>query len=184
MRELFAENDVPMPKLYSYNEMMEHFEKQTPPLKFIGRPDKHTKGRGLWVIDDYESLRRALRGTRKKQPATHFMEFVEASHELRVHIFQGKSIRISEKSFFIDENGKKDYTTIKPTIKRKRVRRAAKKAVKALGLDFGAVDILATDDNTPYVLEVNSSPGLGGSMPALYAKVFKEWYDNTANETP
>lgn len=176
MRELFKEHDVPMPKLLNLEEVRLAVEQgQT----VVGRPDRHTKGRGFWLIRNEADLEKALRGTRKKLAATHFMEFVEADHEVRVHIFKGKSIRISEKSFFFEEyNGKKyrDYTTIKPTIKRKRVRRAAKKAVQALGLDFGAVDILATDDAC-YVLEVNAAPGLGGSMPRLYAETFIKWFE-------
>jgi len=37
------------------------------------------------------------------------------------------------------------------------------KAVEYLGLDFGAVDIIVgRDDGKPYVLEVNTSPGLQG----------------------
>lgn len=179
MRELFAENEVPMPKLLTIEEVRYAIIEGK---KVVGRPDHHTKGRGFWLIEKDVDLVKALRGTKKKAAATHFMEFVEADHEVRVHIFNGKSIRISEKSFFFEEyNGKKyrDYTTIKPTIKRKRVRRAAKKAVKALGLDFGAVDILATDDAC-YVLEVNAAPGLGGTMPKLYHDTFKKWYEENA----
>lgn len=173
MRELFAEKKVPMPKLLTLEEVSQAI---TEGKKVVGRPDKHSQARGFWLIETEQQLQRALKGTRKKMAATHFMEFVEASHEVRVHIFCGKSIRISEKAFFVDDNGKRNYTTIKPTVKKKRIRRAAKKAVKALGLDFGAVDILVTDD-AAYVLEVNAAPGLGGTMPKLYAKVFKEWYE-------
>lgn len=173
MRELFAENKVPMPKLLTLEEVRQALSQGK---KVVGRPDRHSKSRGFWLIETEEQLTKALKGTRKKNAATHFMEFVEATHEVRVHIFRGKSIRISEKAFFIDDNDKLDYTTIKPTVKKLRIRRAAKKAVKALGLDFGAVDILVTD-HAAYVLEVNAAPGLGGTMPKLYAKVFKEWYE-------
>lgn len=174
MRELFHQKGVPMPKLLPLEEVRLALEEGG---AVVGRPDRHSKGRGFWLIRCEADLEKALRGTRKKKAATHFMEFVEADHEVRVHIFKGRSIRISEKAFFVDDYGRRDYTTIKPTIRRKRVRRAAKKAVKALGLDFGAVDILATDDAC-YVLEVNAAPGLGGSMPRLYAETFKEWYEN------
>lgn len=173
MRELFAENDVPMPKLYSVSDI-----RALPanwPCKFVGRPDQHTRGRGLWYVYDLETLAKALKGTRKKKAATHFMEYVDAPHEIRVHIFLGKSIRISEKKFA--DGG---YTTIKPTVDIKQARKAAKKAVRALGLDFGAVDILVMDDGTPYVLEVNAAPGIGGSLPRLYAETFRKWYEDEA----
>ena len=168
MRELFESQDVPMPKLFSYG-MYGHN------IKFpaVGRPDKHMKGRGFWRINNEQDLQKALRGTRKKKPATHFMEYIEAPREYRVHIFLGKSIRISEK----DHTAFHEYTTIKPQHNVKHVRKAAKKAVKALGLDFGAVDILA-DDERCWVLECNSAPGIGGSLPRLYAKKFEQWFEN------
>lgn len=179
MRQLFAEHDVPMPRLIktyqdtSIGQALDYLVDVRFPI--VGRPDKHMKGRGYWLCNNMHDVQRALRGTRRKKAATHFMEFVESDHEYRVHIFMGRSIRISEKKF-TGENFH-DYTTIKPTGDIKQVRRAAKQAVDALGLDFGAVDILATNDGKAFVLEVNAAPGLGGSMPALYAKVFKEWYD-------
>lgn len=39
---------------------------------------------------------------------------------------------------------------------------SAKAAIKALGLDFGAVDIIHGEDKNYYVLEVNSAPGVQG----------------------
>ncbi|MCI0564781.1 MAG: hypothetical protein MN733_40460 [Nitrososphaera sp.] len=48
---------------------------------------------------------------------------------------------------------------------------AAKAAVKACGLHFGAVDLLWYND-APYVLEVNTAPGLLPSEAKNYAKAF------------
>ena len=45
---------------------------------------------------------------------------------------------------------------------RKPVRRAARRAVRSLGLDFGAVDVLVDADGKVYVLEVNTAPGIVG----------------------
>lgn len=173
MRELFRWHGVPMPTLID-----EYISVASGPFPFIGRPDYHSRGRGYWEIWDNRTLDLAKRGTRKKAAATHFMEYIDAPHEYRVHIFNGKSIRISEKQFNETSAGRhtSGYTTIKPRGPVKHVRRAAKQALEAVGLDFGAVDVLATDSDC-WVLEVNAAPGLGGSMPALYAKVFKEWYD-------
>lgn len=172
MRELFKEHGVPMPKLWNMGD-----SSWTYPI--VGRPDKHTKGRGFWLIRNQHELHQAVHGTSRKKPATHFMEYIENDREYRVHVFKGKSIRISEKEFFINDDGKKDYTTKKPgDIKLRRVREAAKRAVEAVGLDFGAVDILARgDDNAEvFVLEVNAAPGLGGTMPKVYADAFRQWW--------
>lgn len=179
MRELFKEHGVPMPRLACLDEVCSMRDDD----KFVGRPDYHSKGRGLWVCNSRADVERALRGTRRKRAATHFMEYIEAPREYRVHVFKGMSIRISEKQFFIDDDGKKDYTTIKPSITRLAyIRDAAKKAVEAVGLDFGAVDILANDEGQCWVLEVNAAPGLGGSMPKLYAEIFKRWEEGDWDE--
>lgn len=171
MREKFQEAGVPMPKLLNAEEVKAAIADEQ---IIIGRPDHHSKKRGFWLIENEASLRKALLGTRRKKAATHFMEYVEHDREYRVHIFNGKSIRISEKEFHEDGT----YTTKKPgDIKLRRVRDAAKAAVEAVGLDFGAVDILArgTDNDEVFVLEVNAAPGLGGSMPKLYAETFRRW---------
>lgn len=174
MRILFQNEGVPMPQLFTRLEAESA-------IRFgntvVGRPDHHTKGRGFWLCHSIEDIEKALRGTRRKKAATHFMEYIDAPHEYRVHIFKGKSIRISEKRFYLDETGHRVYTTIKPTGNVKGARAAAKQAVAALSLDFGCVDVLADDSDNCWTLEVNCAPGLGGSMPKLYSKVFKEWYD-------
>jgi glutathione synthase/RimK-type ligase-like ATP-grasp enzyme len=179
MRLLFAENGVPMPKLLSLDEAVRAVSAGK---TIVGRPDRHSKGRGFWKIDSLQALRRAQRGTRRKSAATHYMEFVSAPREYRVHIFLGRSIRISEKKFGVKgETSRGDYITIKPSHNIKHVRRAAKQAVAAVGLDFGAVDILADDENC-WVLEVNSAPSLGGSLPRLYAHMFRLWEEGELNK--
>lgn len=178
MRELFKEHDVPMPKLLAVNGNIEFNNIITLPC--VGRPDQHSKGRGFWLCNSWADVAKAQNGTSRKAAATHFMEFVDAPLEYRVHIFMGKSIRMSVKEFTGEERyNHRDYTTRKPEGKKKYIRNAAKSAVQALGLDFGAVDILVNPETEQcWVLEVNAAPGLGGSMPKLYSDVFKEWYQN------
>lgn len=170
MREKFAEANVPMPRLMTLDEALDHVASGG---VVIGRPDRHAKGRGFWKCDTERRVQIAFRGSRtmpKKKPATHFMEFVEAPFEFRAHIFKGKSIRISEK----DHTAFHEYTTRRPSINYGHVRDAAKQAMAAVGLDFGAVDILASASQA-WVLEVNAAPGLGGSMPRVYAETFLRW---------
>ncbi len=49
----------------------------------------------------------------------------------------------------------------------------AVKAVAALGLDFGAVDLIE-DKGKFYVLEVNTAPGIEDEMVPIYAEAIKE----------
>lgn len=181
MRKLFREHGVPMPELLSKEFLVNGLH----PFPIVGRPDQHSKGRGFWLCRTPADVVKAMSGKtyrngKHKKAATHFMEYISkerAPREYRVHIFKGKSIRISEKKF--GETGDTtagDYITVKPRHNIKHVRKAAKQAMKAVGLDFGAVDILADEDKC-WVLEVNSSPHLGGSLPKVYARKIKEALD-------
>ena len=49
---------------------------------------------------------------------------------------------------------------------------AAIMAVASLGLDFGAVDVIVKD-NKPYILEVNTAPGIEGTTLDKYIEYFK-----------
>jgi glutathione synthase/RimK-type ligase-like ATP-grasp enzyme len=51
---------------------------------------------------------------------------------------------------------------------------AAKQALVAVGLDFGAVDVIYNrKEAKPYVLEINTAPGLEGSTITDYATFFR-----------
>ena len=175
MRELFADAGVPAPQLFTPDEARDALSSAArtgwgQPLWLIGRPDQHTRQRGMWLCESPRDVDRALRGTRRKKPATHFMEYIPAGREFRVHVLDGQSLRISQKR--IDPDDPRKYTTIKPTLRRREhIRNAAKAAVEALGLDFGCVDILATGRQA-WVLEVNTAPGVGGTMPTVWAEAF------------
>ncbi|NIA10681.1 MAG: hypothetical protein GWP10_13375 [Nitrospiraceae bacterium] len=54
----------------------------------------------------------------------------------------------------------------------------AKAAVKALTLDFGAVDCAIDYNNKAYIIEVNTGPGLQGKTLELYLNEFKEYITN------
>lgn len=57
--------------------------------------------------------------------------------------------------------------------------RQAKYAVRSLGLDFGAVDIIWNDHyKTPYVLEVNTAPGIADTALTRYSDAFKRHMDS------
>jgi hypothetical protein len=53
---------------------------------------------------------------------------------------------------------------------------AAENAVKALGLDFGGVDVGVSEDGTIAVYEVNTAPEMGPNTTAAYLKAFKKHY--------
>lgn len=55
----------------------------------------------------------------------------------------------------------------------------ARAAVAALGLDFGAVDVLyKRNEDKAYVLEVNTAPGLEGTTLVKYSEAVRRLYDS------
>jgi hypothetical protein len=101
--------------------------------------------------------------------------------EYRLHMFNGKSIRAGQKiardnahawirSF--DAGWIISYDGFKSD---KDMREIAASAVKALGLDFGAVDLARKADGSLIVLEVNRAPGIEGGTAEAYARRIVQW---------
>lgn len=65
-----------------------------------------------------------------------------------------------------------------PTVQ--RVIDQAKRAVQALGLDFGAVDVVVQSnrERSVYVLEVNTAPGMEGTTLERYVQYFRAFANN------
>lgn len=190
--ETMRDNEVPTPSLYYPDDLIPTWGDS---LLVVGRPDKHSKGRGFWLCHNQAELMKALRGTRRKAAASHFLEYIEGAREFRVHVMKDgregmedkyRTIKISEKiNEDIDvttrnhDNGTVfNYTEIDRR-DRTKLRKAARATVKVLGLDFGAVDILFKDGNV-YVLEVNTAPRLTDDTSDtldVYVKCFMRYYN-------
>lgn len=113
-----------------------------------------------------------------------YVKYIKKKEEYRVHICLGEVIDIQQKK---KRNGVEDANFqirshangwvfardgINPD---DSIREHAIAAVTALGLDFGAVDIIwNAHQGQAYVLEVNTAPGLEGSTINAYANKIKE----------
>lgn len=105
-----------------------------------------------------------------------YVKYIPKLHEYRVHVFGGRAIAVQQKRKREGVEQSADEALIRnadngwvfcvdnvvfPDGTEAGVKDEAVAAVSALGLDFGAVDIiLGRDDNRPYVLEINTAPGL------------------------
>jgi hypothetical protein len=110
-------------------------------------------------------------------------------HEFRIHVFKDKVVRAGLKVANPDNKPHPwirthkfgwiiDYGDACQNVIKKSIRVEAKKAVKALGYDFGAVDIALRADGSPLVFEVNAAPGLDNYKTALkYAAHFIKTFE-------
>ena len=116
-------------------------------------------------------------------PEAHlYTRFVKPDYEMRIHVAGGEVIDFARKKrrkmetppplrYWIRNYANGWVFTRQDVILPDDVGEAAVKAVEALDLDFGAVDMLVSDGK-PYVLEVNTAPGLQGTTLARYVNYF------------
>lgn len=147
-----AKNDVPT---------LEVSDK--PKNGFIGRSMNHEGGTDLLTESGHDYYTKKLEFTR----------------EVRVHIYKGKAIHTGLKVALPNahpwirsyEGGWRiDYSRSKDVAQSRRD--LAKKAIAALGLDFGAVDIGVLKGDNAVVLEVNTAPGIEGETLEAYMDQF------------
>ena len=164
--ELLAGLDIPVPKFSTNSTCLKY--------PMLGRKFYHRKGRDIKVIRNSDELR--------NQQSDYYVEFIPVREEYRVHVVCGKIASIA-----IKRGGNPDtycrnletgWTFTESTWRWERdckqMPEIAMKAVKALGLAFGAVDIIISqNDGKPYILEVNTAPGLIDRRAEIYANLIR-----------
>lgn len=113
-----------------------------------------------------------------------YVKYIPKKEEYRVHVFQGGIISIQRKARKLDVpdekvnwkvrnlNGGFIYATYGVDVP-DDCKQLAINAIDALGLDFGAVDIIYNQkQNKYYCLEVNTAPGLVGKTLEAYTEAF------------
>lgn len=141
-----------------------------------------SSGRGIVIATNQEEL----------VDAPLYTKYIKKKYEIRVHIVQGRPIYIQQKKKLSTEQLEARGITNRNKYIRNlengyifsselSISEAAKneailqsnRAINALGLDFGAVDVLVTKDDEVFVLEVNTAPGLEGTTLTKYYEAFK-----------
>jgi len=155
--DLLREAEVPVP-MWSSNWRELRFP-------MIGR--KTMRGKGGKGIVLYLQPNDLLCQT---QPIAAYVQYIPKAREFRVHVAFGNVVKVSEKKYS-PAKGKK-YNSLIWNYRHGFVFRRevpnfdpeygniACDAVRSLGLDFGAVDMIEGTDGFPYVLEVNTAPGV------------------------
>ena len=107
-----------------------------------------------------------------------YTKYIKKKKEFRVHVFQNEVLDVQEKRLssdavstgFLIRNRANGFVfcredVVEPT----SLRATAVNAVAALGLDFGAVDVIWNEKQDKcYALEVNTAPGLEGTTLDKY----------------
>jgi len=136
---------------------------------YLGRENFRSKGRG---INFYKT-----REIPNKNKEHHFyVEYTKVKAEYRVHVFMGQVIiecnkRLALKGFIhTSPHGSKLEIGHISSKQRDKVNEYAIRTIAAVGLDFGAVDIIETTQGEILVLECNSDPCLAHVMGYIYAE--------------
>ncbi len=136
----------------------------------------HTRGNDVLLATGPED-------TPTLQQCDYYLEFLTKESEYRLHVINNRVVSSSVKA-----DGNRDaicwnyktgwrFKLIKsddPVLA--SLKKLAIKSVASLGLDFGAVDIIIAG-GSPYVLEVNTAPGLIERRAEIYARKIGELID-------
>lgn len=113
-----------------------------------------------------------------------YTKYFKKDREFRVHVFQGEVIdfqRKARKKDVPDEevnwrvrNLAGGFVYIRNGVELPvTARKVALEAMSAIGLDFGAVDVLTSSQGISVAIEINTAPGLMGQTLTSYTEAFK-----------
>lgn len=147
---------------------------------YLRRRLHHTQGKDIIRLKPTDRLPRERR-------SGYYVQCLNKTAEYRFHIFQDKCIGLAQKVRKEGEHSNDliwnfetgwDLVYIDVRERERQVenyqtlRAEAVKAVKALGLDFGAVDLIVADGK-PFILEANTAPKLHDTK--RYSRAMAKW---------
>lgn len=185
--EIMDKKGVMIPRFYKIDVVLEKIRKKEISFPLIARKNRHQGGSGLIMCLCASDIKRAI-----KNKYDYFVEYIPNDVELRVHIFGEKVIRISKKERNYDgerwiknrERGWYFKDISIDTVKEwdKTIIQECKNAVQSMHMQFGAVDVIYSDFNIPYVIEINSAPALNGKGLEIYSNEIKEYFNKNFKE--
>ena len=153
----FRDAGVPIPRFTASRDEARAWQEDGSTV--FGRTTEGFQGRGISVYNPLDSL--------GQHPL--FVEFIPNEREYRLHVVRGVVVSLQRKYPTRPGSDGRDhiknhangyvFKTPEKGLNTSR-NQAAIAAVNALGLDFGAVDLIVDHDGKEYVLEVNTAPAL------------------------
>lgn len=180
-KEAFVAAGVPTPA----SEVITADQMPSIPVPCVIKPPCEGSSVGVQIVKEAAELAPAVAEAGKYGKELLVEEFIQGK-ELTVAIFNGEAlpvIHICPRSGFYDMNNKypslyggagSDYICPADISEEetKAVQQAALAAYNALNVEvYGRVDVLLTDDGKPYVLEINTIPGM--TSASLFPKAAK-----------
>lgn len=146
----------------------------------LGRTRRGMQGRGIRVYDPH-FLHNGIYPVEPRLPDQWYSVYQEPTREVRLHVVEGEVVRIQGKYLDFPEHQQRqpfvrNYRTgYRFRAPRRDVHTSRKElaieAVRALGLTFGAVDMLLFGGGEPaMILEVNSAPACSPLTAESYAE--------------
>lgn len=168
--EILREEGVPVPDFDTDPEAL--VERAGYPI--LGRNIQHARATDVVLCLQRRDFRR--------RPRDYYVAYIPTNREYRLHVAGGKVIRVQGKYLDVREDylpWVRNYGTghrFRAPSRRLHNARldSAVGAVEALGLDFGAVDLIVADSGAHYVLEVNTSPSCSPRTGAAYVSAFAQ----------
>lgn len=169
-KKIFVENGVPTPA----SEIIQPGQRPSMPAPLVIKPPCEGSSVGVEIVREDAEMDKALSANARFGTPLLVEEFISGK-ELTVAILDGEAlpvIHICPRSGFYDMNNKypslyggvgSDYicpADLTPE-ETQAVQQAALDAYRALGVEvYGRVDVLLTPEGRPYVLEINTIPGM------------------------
>jgi len=159
---------VPTPEWTTQKEVAQQWDKKVVVRAILNG----SGGAGITVVEPGQPL----------PDAPLYTKYLGKRSEWRVHVFGDSVISAQYKALkngtenpnFLVRNHANNWVYTRGVVGElsEDVKAVAVKAVKALGLDFGAVDLALREDQA-YVLEINTAPGLQGQTVTAYVEAIR-----------
>lgn len=171
------EFNVPYYRKFDWNNLPEY--------PFLLRRLHHMAGRDIIIIKNEQDLQRIRPGILRQR---YMVDFVPTTYELRVHIINGKILRIFKKvkpghlergeMIRTSRHGFHYSLRLDDTLENKyqKAQELAVNVATKLGLFFGGIDMAYNKEEKEYIIwEINTAPGLNSVTLDMYAKELRRY---------